>query len=193
MAELTSWKKSENYMGEEYPDYYVLPFGHTRDSTLLEEANFQAALKELGGENAPGVLVPRAGHWAVGWVEPLLVKKDVKKTVEKAEELVDRFEQYPVLDDDLYYRMEYEAGIANIKDAGYRYGLTEKEAVDVYGWLSDNGNNMESTDDTGFYPNDEELETAVKAIRSKQRSTGSKKKAKTKKSSPSSPQLRSMR
>jgi hypothetical protein len=166
MAELKLWEAASNYMGEGYPDYYVL-LGRTRDSTLADEANFEAALKELGGDNAPGVKVPRSGHWAVGWIETILIHKDNKKAVQKAQDIANRLADYPILDDDLYYRKEYDAAIENIKDAGYSHGLSDSEAVKVYMWLSDNGNDMENTDDTGFYPNDEELESAVKAIRSK--------------------------
>lgn len=191
MAELKLWKAASNYMGEEYPDYYVL-LGRSRDSGLLEEANFEAALKRLGGEKG-GVKVARASHWVVGWVESILVHKDSKKAVEKAQEIADDLEQYPVLDDDLYYQKENEAAIENIRGAGYKYGLTENDADKILRWLEDNDVNTESVDDQGYYPNDDDLERAVKAIRKEKRLGKSSGKTKKSRKSPPTTSLRSMR
>ncbi len=180
MAELKRWKAASNYAGEEYPDYYVVG-GRSRDSTLLEEANFEATLKRLGGESKT-VIVPRSGHWAAGWIETILVHKDDVEAVKKAQAILDDLEGYPVLDDELYSNKEYEAAISNIKDAGYKYNLTEDDARKIYRWLGDQGNDMENTDDTGFYPDDAELEAAVKAIRKSGTHKASKKvKSKSKK------------
>lgn len=163
MAELKKWKAASNYAGDEYPDYYVV-YGRSRDSTLLDQANFESALKRLGGESKT-VITPRASHWAVGWVEPLLVHKDDAKAVEEAQAIVDALADYPVLDEELYSRKEYDASIENIKAGGYRYHLTDNEAGKVYNWLSDRGDPIENTDDTGFFPDDKQLEDAVAAIR----------------------------
>ncbi len=167
MAELRLWKASSNYMGEEYPDYYVV-YGRSRDSTLLDQANFEAALKELGGET-DGVKVIRSGHWAAGWVENILVHKDDKKAVAKAQKIVNGLEDYAVIDDALYSQMEYDAAIDNIKDAarGRGHTLTDSQARDAYRWLSDNGEEMENTDDTGFYPSDEQIDATVAGIKRK--------------------------
>ena len=37
-AELEPWYKAENYMGEDYSDYYVV-YGQNRDSNALEKSN----------------------------------------------------------------------------------------------------------------------------------------------------------
>ena len=61
-----------------------------------------------------------------------------------------------------------EAAIENIANAGYRlsseYNLPDDWAEQVYRWLSDNGHHCENTDDQGYWPSDEELSAAVKAI-----------------------------
>ena len=169
MAKLKLWEKASNYMGEDYSDYYMVA-GRHRDSGLLGEANFQAALKMLGGESK-SVIVARSSHWAAGWVEVLLVHKDDEKKVEKAQEIADALEDYPVLDDELYSRLEYEANIENVKEAGYKFNLTEKEAEKVLRWLYNNDVNVENIDDRGYWPEDDDLEAAVKAIRQRKTRT----------------------
>ena len=119
-ATLELWKTPRDYAGAEYPDYYMA-FGQSRDSEVLERANFDAALEKLGGEHsspewekahpeleAEGkeeVMVARASHWAVGWVESILVHKD-SAMVPVLQEMMDAYEEYPVVDEDLL--SEYE-------------------------------------------------------------------------------------
>lgn len=103
---LELWKHPKDYYGETYEDYYVGP-GQHRDSEVLDRANFIAALEMLGGEHDPDVIVARAGHWGVGWVESILVHKDSDK-VPVLEEIEKKIADYPVLDDDLYSKMQYE-------------------------------------------------------------------------------------
>lgn len=103
---LELWKHPKDYAGETYEDYYVGP-GQHRDSELLDRVNFTSALEMLGGEHEPDVIVARASHWGVGWVESILVHKDSDK-VAKLEEIENLLEEYPVLDDDLYSEMQYK-------------------------------------------------------------------------------------
>ena len=105
---LELWEKAPNYMGEHYDDYYVGP-GRSRDSDALEESNFEAALEMLGGESEPEVIVARSSHWAVGWVEQILVHKDAADKV-KILEGIEQTEEANggVLDDDLYFQKQDE-------------------------------------------------------------------------------------
>ena len=64
------WQRANNYMGEDFSAYLVL-LGRHRDSPILDNVNFDAALELLGGESKT-VLVERSSHWAVGWVEVLI-------------------------------------------------------------------------------------------------------------------------
>ena len=95
---LTPWRKANNYIGEDYSDYYVVLFQY-RDSGTLERSNFSNALEELGGENSPNVIIARSSHWAVGWVEHLLIHKEDKKHIEEAEKIIALLEDYPVLNE----------------------------------------------------------------------------------------------
>ncbi len=103
---LELWKHPKDYAGETYEEYYVGPV-QSRDSDILEQANFISALEMLGGESEPDVIVARAGHWAVGWVETILVHKDSDK-VAKLEEIEESLADYPVLDEELFSEMEYK-------------------------------------------------------------------------------------
>jgi hypothetical protein len=108
-AKLKLWKTPRDYAGEEYPDYYVGLSKH-RDSDTLTRANFDAMLERLGGEDeAAGVIVTHASHWAVGWVETILVHKDSDKVAE-LQEMMNELEEYAVLDEDKLteYEMEQE-------------------------------------------------------------------------------------
>ena len=104
-AKLELWKRSENYSGEDMSNYYVGP-GKSRDSEVLERSNFDSALEELGGEDGENVVVGHFGHWAVGWIEQIFVNKNAKDKVAKLQEIADKLEDYPVLDDDDYYQKE---------------------------------------------------------------------------------------
>ena len=68
---LDRWEKADNYIGPNYAEYYCGP-AITRDSTLIEQSNYNVALERLGGERG-GVVVESSGHWACGWVDALRV------------------------------------------------------------------------------------------------------------------------
>ena len=70
-----------------------------RDSECIQQSNFRVALKELGGEASGNVYIERMNHWAVGWLEYLLVNPDRLEAVEKAAKIVADLEEYPVLDE----------------------------------------------------------------------------------------------
>lgn len=108
MKNLAKWEYAENYCGEDYSDYFVGPSRH-RDSQPLEESNFEAALERLGGETKRNVIVARSSHWAVGWVEQILVHKSAKAKLKILAEIKRDLEEYPVLDDDDFYSREREA------------------------------------------------------------------------------------
>ncbi len=167
--EKRAWKRAENYMGEDLSNYYVL-IGRHRDSTLLDESNWEVAKEKFGGK--PGVREASFSHWAVGWGESLLVSKDAPEDVlEAAEEMLDGLENYPVLDEEDYSSREYKASIKNIQSIGEN--LKRSEAEKVYTWLSENmDNELESVDDQGAWPSDESVKKALSEIRSGKRKGG---------------------
>lgn len=117
---METWKHPSSYGGfSPDGDYCVL--SRNRDSAVLDESNWAVACKTLGAEahdsgemdDRPAVYHWRAGHWACGWVEYLMVRADApQETIDAAQEIVDSLEGYPVLDDDHYSNAEYEAAAA---------------------------------------------------------------------------------
>jgi hypothetical protein len=87
-------------------DWYV-GLGRHRDSDALEEANFRALLERLGGESDT-VTVERESHWAVGWVEFILIASHDAERVSTTEQVKAGLEDYPVVDDEMFSRVEHD-------------------------------------------------------------------------------------
>lgn len=100
-ADPSGWG-DDNYAGHRPTDCYAV-LGRHRDSDILGNSNWDAALKELipNGERRR-CYVHHTGHWAVGWVEMLLVHRSAAGTLKLADKLRERLESYPVLDEDDY-------------------------------------------------------------------------------------------
>lgn len=107
MPDLAKWTRPDNYMGAEWPEYYVF-LGRHRDSSTLTESNFECALEELGGTNET-VQIVHEGHWAVGWVEWIAIHESDNVALAKAQEILDQLDEYPVLNEDEWSTREYEA------------------------------------------------------------------------------------
>lgn len=117
---LQRWTRPDHYWGAEWPDYYRSGFGQSRDSGALERSNFAVALHELEAASWQGlapheiaekdhsVFVIQEGHWAVGWVEWIAIHKDDEAALRKADELRERYENYPVLDESHYSDIEQQ-------------------------------------------------------------------------------------
>jgi hypothetical protein len=103
---LKLWEHPRDYYGETYYGFYPV-VGRHRDSDVLDRSNFEVALEQLGGESDT-VIVARASHWAVGWVESILVDATNADAVHEAEDIRRSLEDYPVLDDMRYSEMEWE-------------------------------------------------------------------------------------
>jgi hypothetical protein len=134
---LRPWKRPDSYMGAEWPDYFVTPFGVHRDSDALSESNNAVAVAKLrkaceaagvdpdaplpgtpaakpdslwGWADHSAILEPEASHWAIGWVRGLYVHKNAPEAVLRlADDLCERAESYPVLDEDDFSNREYES------------------------------------------------------------------------------------
>jgi len=87
-----------------------------RDSDCLARSNFEVArehlnalpaVKDWPGEFNP-VSVERFNHWAVGWVDYLLVDPECKEAVKEAEAVQEKLNDYPVLNEEHYSNLEQE-------------------------------------------------------------------------------------
>jgi hypothetical protein len=104
---LRRWTMPECYAGEVWPNFYSAGVGQSRDSDALERSNFRSMLKALGGESET-VIVVREGHWAVGWVEWLAIHQDDERALAIADEIAERLESYPVVNEDDWSGLEWD-------------------------------------------------------------------------------------
>lgn len=146
---------------------WAITFSKSRDSGILEQANYDAVKGDLEKQFPMDVSDERFTHFAVGWVDHLLVRMldkhgKVTKAGVAALEWADRLESYPVADDEDYSRREFEATLENIKWEG---GLDETTAQSVYDWFRENDQMaLENVDEKGGYPSKEKIDKALKAL-----------------------------
>jgi hypothetical protein len=117
------WVCPSNYVGKDWDNYFCL-VSLNRDSDPIERVNFETARKILSkwegeevSETLPGdipcpdmqVTVASANHWAVGWVETLLIHKDASEdALTEAAEIICSLADYPCLDDESLSNLEWE-------------------------------------------------------------------------------------
>lgn len=111
--EENKWIKPDHYAGFN-PEGDYLIYSKTRDSSILENVNFDRILEELEKlENPEGdkkVYTFSASHWACGWIEYLLVDKNADESIlQSAGEIICGLSDYPVFDESAYSEAQYEA------------------------------------------------------------------------------------
>ena len=90
----------------ERSQWFIMPVTQNRDSQCLDQSNFAAFLKGLGGESE-SVEVHRFGHWGPGWYEIIIVHPD-SPVLDEAYDMARALEDYPVLDEEDNGRRESE-------------------------------------------------------------------------------------
>jgi hypothetical protein len=146
---LERWKRPPCYMGEEWYDYYSAGVGQSRDSDVLERANFKSMIDALD-EAEVEYEVPHESHWAVGWVEWIAIPDTEVKGLKIADDLIGKLNDYPILDEELYSQMEDEECRETWK------WMSEKDRLE---YLIDHVNPPEE------HPDDEACARAWKALR----------------------------
>lgn len=86
--------------------WLVLPVSRTRDSGCLDESNFAAAVKLLGGESET-VEIHRFGHWGPGWYEIILIDPLDAAAVKVGEEIESALADYPILNEEDFSEREW--------------------------------------------------------------------------------------
>lgn len=102
---LPNWV-GQDYAGKRWDDYYIIYTRH-RDSGIIEESNWRSIIKHLDKNNVKYENV-RFSHWAVGWVEQLLVKDDDAKAIKEGEDIQKQLSKYPIFDEEDYSELESE-------------------------------------------------------------------------------------
>jgi hypothetical protein len=100
---LELWTRPNNYLGETWEGYYVF-LSQNRDSDALTRSNFICALEQIGGN----VAVSHERHWACGWIETILIPQENTQALAVAQQILNKLEDYPVLNEDHYSELEYE-------------------------------------------------------------------------------------
>lgn len=114
---MNRWTHPDSYAGFSPENDYVL-LGRHRDSDLIARHNWIEACNALnaqayddgnaGFNSRPACYHWRAHHWAVGWVEYLMIRADAPADiVAKAQAIADALENYPIYDETRYSDMEY--------------------------------------------------------------------------------------
>jgi len=158
---MKKWQDAPNYMGEDLSDYFIVVSKH-RDSGLLQESNFETIKRDFADKE--GIEIASFSHWAVGWVESMIVSEDAPEDVlmELDEVICQLQDHYPVYDEADWSQREYDETLENIKFEGK---LDDDTARQVYGWLGNyDETEIEGRDDRGGYPSQEAIQRALEAI-----------------------------
>jgi hypothetical protein len=106
------WAHPRDYGGFSPDGDYVIAT-QNRDSDALARSNYRRILSDLQALPYPDDMEPpaydfRAGHWAVGWVEYIIVSSTAPDdTIIAAAEIVAALSDYPVYDEEDYSELEY--------------------------------------------------------------------------------------
>lgn len=144
---IESFGNPDSYAGPDLSDYFVV-YGKNRDSHLIENVNYDCIKADLQKAfdalpeservigaipkygNSPGgpfFMAPeseldfldiRQGHWAVGWIELLLIHKD-SKLLEFADSIGKKLDGYPIYDEDAVSDAETEEIWKFIEDCDF--------------------------------------------------------------------------
>lgn len=157
------------------------PILETRDSTLLTQSNSAEIQKRfknlLDHERAE---INHTGHFGYGWCDhlsfPVVEYTNVLHTRVPREsaayrlwqQIQDDLNDYPILNEIDYGEREVEATLENIESAmwSHKHKILPPDYIDLlYAWFMDNDYAaIESCDDRGGYPDDDQLARAFAAL-----------------------------
>jgi hypothetical protein len=101
---LKAWTLPRDYFGEHWDGWYVV-IGHHRDSDLLVESNWDYCINALPESDTVNIV--RENHWLVGWVEWLGIEKSDEASLMKADDIIERLNDYPVLAEEDFSNREW--------------------------------------------------------------------------------------
>jgi hypothetical protein len=156
------------------PEKWAIIYTYHRDSTLLDQSNAAAIEETLQPFVERGDVVPECHHhWAVGHVDGFSIRVfrrgRITKAFRKYHELAQRLADHPILDEDDYNAREYEATLENLGNAAWKltnqYELPDDWEETVYHWFANHDcGAIESSDDQGGYPSEDQLRRAFDAL-----------------------------
>ena len=100
-------EQSFAYYGEH--EGWLVTLGRSRDSDQIVRSNWRYLTGEAMRQWPDDVAIESMGHWAVGWVEYMLVKPD-SPAVKFMSDWRDVLDIYPIANDDDYEQLVAEEG-----------------------------------------------------------------------------------
>jgi hypothetical protein len=170
-----NWKHFESFgisHPEEYEGWMIL-YTSNRDSGLLDRSNEVQIKEALDAYPEEQVKPFGANHWACGYLDGFAVKVfddngELTPAFNEVCAIAVALQDYPIINEDHYSEMEYEATISNIENEGS--SLFEDDppkgwAGKVFSWLWENNQSaVENSDDQGGYASKDEIKEALIAL-----------------------------
>lgn len=85
-----------------HPGEWFLVVSHNRDSRLLEQHNYRMIKEELRSCGAAVIEDYRRRNPLCGWSEGIYVNSECAEACSKADDLLERLQEYPIFNEDAY-------------------------------------------------------------------------------------------
>ncbi len=128
-AALVPWEHPDCYIGKRWNGWLMF-LSQTRDSDALDRSNFIVGLEAVEKATSLGredfehqPLRVQENHWACGWIEWIAIHQSDAGAITCAQRLIERLEQYPILNEDHMSQLEADERIDD--DPGDFSGLGE--------------------------------------------------------------------
>lgn len=99
---------------------WLVAAGQSRDSDALERSNFECIRRAVDAIDPDCWAVESESHWAVGWVEHLLIDPACAAAIAEVERILDDLEDYPVVDEDHFSETEFNDYLESWENWGER-------------------------------------------------------------------------
>ena len=172
-----NWRKFDSFAWHRQPDdaeAWAIIYTHHRDSGILDQSNAAAIEAALTPFTEIGDVVFESHfHWAVGHIDGFSVRVYRRGRITKAfkayHALAERHGTVPDPQRKRLLRPGIRSHAGNLPDAAWKlkreYELPEGWQEAVFDWFANNDcTAIESSDDQGGYPNEEQLRKAFDAL-----------------------------
>jgi len=142
---LEKWKNTDNYMGKDYSNYYVL-YAANSCSTLTEWSNFISILNEIENKFKYEIVIFR--HWALGKIFSILLPDEKSKSF--GEKIIKKIEEYPIYNESIFEELQnslINKILENSEDSedseeAYEQAYEDSFEVSVYQFLHEEIDNI---------------------------------------------------
>lgn len=141
---LAAYERPNDYGGMHFDDYWTVYSVH-RDSDAVSRSNFRSILRALGfpnpnaapnvsrdDENTDPVVVTRAGHWAVGWIDTIRIRRDAPDAIlQEADKMIGALADYSVVSDEDLSDLEWTEACAYWESMSVRERVSYLQDADL--------------------------------------------------------------